>query len=402
VSATSKAVQRGEHELLLLCVRPNVGAENVDRIRTLVSGEVDWEYLFLLARRHAVVALMYFRLQEVAADLVPATQLQRLQKYFQENAARNVLLTAELCRLIKLLAASGIEAIPYKGPALALFAYNNLALRRFVDLDVMVRKEDVTPAIELLLAEGYELSRSLTANQLRVLLRTQHNVQFRRDNRRLIVELHWEVAAHLFAPSVSADELWQGLVEIDINGVPAKSLSADDLIFSLSVHGSRHVWEGLLWICDIAWLATRHELHWAVLLERAKSTSNERMFLLGLHLAAKLLHVSFPPSVVTRIQSDPSLDQLAEVVAEGLFGGVEPKRLTSIQRLRFNLILRETWLGRARYFRHLLDPTDRDLGSIPLPRPLSFGYYLKRPFRLIFKGDEGVHNTQARSKNRSL
>ena len=147
--------------------------------------------------------------------------------------------------------------------------------------------------------------------------------------------------------------------------------------------------------------SVRHELHWPALLERAKSTSNERMFLLGLNLAAKLLCVSFPRSVVTRIERDPSLDRLAQIVVEGLFGGTEPKPLTSIQRLRFNLMLRETWLGRARYVRHLLDPTDRDLGSITLPRPLSFGYYLKRPFRLIFKNNEGVRDTRAGPNNRS-
>jgi hypothetical protein len=399
--STLKAAERKEHELLLLCVQPNVSSEDGDRICTLVSGEVDWDYLFLFGRRHAVVALMYFRLQKIAADCVPASQLQRLQKYFQDNAARNVLLTAELCRLIKILAESGVQAIPYKGPALALFAYDNLALRRFVDLDVMVRKEDVSRAINLLLAEGYESSKSLSANQQQVLLRTQHNIQFRRDNRRMIVELHWEVAAHLFASSVSADELWRDLVQVDLNGMPAKSLSADDLIFSLCVHGSRHVWEGLLWICDIAWILMRHELNWPVLLERAKSTGNERMFLLGLHLAAKLLNVTLPRFVATQIENDPPLDQLADVVIEGLFSGSEPKRLSSTQRLRFNLGLRETWLGRARYVRHLLDPTDRDLASITLPRPLSFGYYLMRPFRLIFQNDEDVRNTQAGSKSRS-
>jgi hypothetical protein len=49
-------------------------------------------------------------------------------------------LTAELCRLISLFAAADIAAIPYKGPVLGLFAYGNIALRRFVDLDVIVKK----------------------------------------------------------------------------------------------------------------------------------------------------------------------------------------------------------------------------------------------------------------------
>ena len=79
---------------------------------------------------------------------------------------------------------------------LALFAYGNVALRRFVDLDVIVKKSDVLKAREILLAEGYTPSKSLSLNQQELLLRTQHNMQFSRDNHRLIIELHWEVAPH--------------------------------------------------------------------------------------------------------------------------------------------------------------------------------------------------------------
>jgi hypothetical protein len=101
-----------------------------------------------------------------------------------------------------------LRAIPYKGPVLGLFAYNNLALRRFVDLDVMVKREDAAKSIDLLLADGYEVSKSINLSQRKVLLQTQHNLQLHRSNRQLIVELHWEVASQLFVSSVQADDLW--------------------------------------------------------------------------------------------------------------------------------------------------------------------------------------------------
>ena len=231
--------------------------------------EVDWEYLFLLARRHSVVPLLYLQLEQHASDLVPAEKLSQLKKHYLENSARNTILTAELCRLITLFADSGIEAIPYKGPVLALFAYDNLALRRFVDLDVIVKKTDVLKAREILLAAGYTPSKSLSLSQQELLLRTQHNMQFSRDNHRLIVELHWEVAPHLFASTVDADTLWQNLVTIDLNGTQVKTLSAEDLLFSLCVHGSRHLWERLGWICDVAELLSRRNFNWNALLKRA-------------------------------------------------------------------------------------------------------------------------------------
>jgi hypothetical protein len=204
-------------ELLLCCARTTVAPQVVARLRELAATDLDWEYLFLLARRHAVVPLLYVQLEKHASDLVPREFLRKLKQQYLENAARNTVLTAELCRLIGLFAATGIEAIPYKGPALASFAYDNLALRRFVDLDVIVRKSDVLKAREVLLNQGYAPTKSLSLTQQEFLLRTQHNMQFARDNRRLIVELHWEVAPHLFASAVSADKLWQDLVTININ-----------------------------------------------------------------------------------------------------------------------------------------------------------------------------------------
>jgi hypothetical protein len=169
------------------------------------------------------------------------------------------------------------------------------------------------------------------------------------------------------------------------------TLSPEDLIFSLCVHGLRHLWEKLLWICDVAWLLNRHDLNWSVLLERSRRTNTERIFLVGLQLCVRLMHVSIPEHIARKIESDPSIDRLTTAVIQDLFSGAEHQPASSMQVLRFNLLVRRSWLARARYFRHILKPTDRDLDSISLPGPLSFGYYLMRPFRLLFKTGEHIH-----------
>lgn len=386
----ANAIARAEHELLLCCVSPGQESVNRDRIRALVAIDIDWNYLFLLARRHAVLPLLYSSLNRTAADVVPDSEAQRLQKYFLENSARNVLLTAELCSLIERLSRNGIEAIPYKGPMLALFAYNDLSLRRFVDLDIMVRKEDVARSIDLLLAAGYELSKPLSATQRQLLQRTQHNLQFRRHKGQLIVELHWEVASNLFASTVQAEDLWKNLAIRELNGAAIKTLSPEDLIFSLLIHGSRHLWERLLWICDVGWIVSQYDLNWQALLERTRSTKTERMFLLGISLSKTLLNVSLPSVIEKEIAQDRVLEKLARLVIKGIFSGPENQPVPVFKMFEFNLKVRKAWSSRVRYFRHVLDPTDRDLSAVALPRALSFGYYFMRPVRLLFKTREGV------------
>ncbi len=385
------AINQPELELLLWCARPQFNQAEREQVRSLIKG-INWKHLFLYGRRHGVIPLIYLRLQDAAADLVPANELECLKKYFQENSARNVLLAAELSNLIELLDGAQIEAIPYKGPALALFAYKDLALRRFVDLDIMVRKHDIPKAIELLLAQGYELSKPLNDGQQQIILKTQHNLQLRRYNRQLIVELHWEVASHLFASSVQADDLWQRLTTIDLGGRTMKTLAAEDLIFSLCIHGSRHLWDGLLWVCDVAWIIKHHSLDWPELLERARTTHTERMFLLGLHLCSKLFGVELPDSINQQITADHHrIDRLSEVVLTRLKEGPEYQPASTSRIFKYNFWVRKSWPSRARYFRHMLRPTDRDLEAFVLPRPLYFGYYLMRPIRLLFKAGEDAH-----------
>lgn len=372
---------RLEHELLLCCARTEADAAIVSRIQDLSSGKIDWDYLFQLARRHSVVPLVYIQLKSHAADLVPHNRMAEFKQSYQENVARNLVLTSELATLVRVFRVAGIESIPYKGSLLALLAYGDLALRRFVDLDIIVKKDDVYRARDVLTEAGYKPA--VDFDQHSALLRTQHNIQFKRDSGRVIVELHWEVASSLFAQSVSADDLWQRLIEVELNGERVKSLSVDDTLFSLCVHGSRHIWERLSWICDLAELIARHKIDWTSLTDRATSTDCERMFYLGLFLANRLLGVELPETVTSRFASDSQLEAIADRITLRLFSGTTHVPATPSQIFRFNFKLRKSWRGRARYFAFMLKPTDGDIGNLHLPRPLFFAYYLMRPVRLF-------------------
>ncbi len=293
-------------------------------------------------------------------------------------------MTAELCRILQSFEAAGIEVVPYKGPALAVYAYGNPALRRFVDLDILVRKADTLRAIELLTAEGFVCGAPWTNAQAALLLRTQHNLSLSRDEGRLIVELHWELASSLFASSLQAEDVWGRLQTMRLNNAAVKCLSSEDLLLSLCVHGSKHHWERLAWICDIAELVKRHtDMNWNLVLERASAEGNERMLFLGLYLAGSLLDASLPEQVKTKLETEKIVAHLADDVSQRLFAVDGQTPLTIRQSFRFNWHLRSGWRSRLRYCRHVLQPSDADVKTFSLPTPLSFAYYLIRPFGLL-------------------
>ena len=370
-------------EALLLCARAECSSNQRDELREIVAAkDFDWNYFYRLARRHSLVPLVYRQLESSIRDQVPADILQRFKKDYQENSARNLIFVDELTALLDELVTAGVEVIVFKGPALAVLAYRDLNLRRFVDLDLIVRRADMTRAIEVLSKSGYVSSRDLTEEQQAVLLRTQHNLQFTRG--RVVVELHWQVSSELFAATVTAEELWDNLTTAELNHRKVRTLATEDLLFALCVHGSRHLWQRLAWICDIdRVISGNRTIDWPALCERAKRANAQRMFLLGPALAAKLLGTSLPDSVATIISLDVRLDALCDEIRVRLFDGDEQQALPLSTVIRFNFLIRTSWRSRLKYGRYLFAPTDSDLDAIRLKPKFHFIYYLLRPFRLL-------------------
>ena len=74
---------------------------------------------------------------------------------FKRNTENNLLMLGELIILLNLFEENGINAIPYKGPLLAISAYKNLVLRQFDDIDIFINKDNIVKVKEILIFHGY-------------------------------------------------------------------------------------------------------------------------------------------------------------------------------------------------------------------------------------------------------
>lgn len=383
-----EATLRREHALLLhLCAHagrsePQPGSDFA------LAGDFDWRYVARLARRHAVVPLVYRALQTFARGAVPEPVRKALSETYRANAARNVLLAGELLRLSKLFESEGVRALAYKGPALAVAAYGDLSLRRFVDLDVIVRARDLVRASQLLRDSGYA-PQGLTPEQESALARTQHAVSYTRDGGRLIVELHRDVSTKDFADVTLDDGAWERAARVAVLNGSVFAPSPEDLLLALCVHGTKHLWERLAWVCDVAGLVNLNpELDWSAVFGRAAEARVERMLLLGLTLARGLAGAELPEDVLVKVEKDEAARRLASDAALRMFDGAEYRPAGFLRSVGFNLRARGRARERLRYFRFILTPTDGDLASLQLPARLNFVYYLLRPFRLLLKKTE--------------
>jgi hypothetical protein len=392
------AASRPEIELLLCCARSSRDPETADRIGALLEEKMDWEYLLRKAGEHGMRPLLYWHLDAARPELVPEAILEQLRNHFRANNMHNLSLTAELLRLLEAFKARELSAVPFKGPVLSASAYGNLALREFVDLDILVRKRDIPEARESLLSIGYrQLTRLLTDAQEAAFLESRREYVFARTDG-AVVELHWAVAPRLHSFSLDTGRLWERLGEISLGGNTLLTLSPEDSLLILCMHGSKHLWHRLAWVCDVAELirASEAEMDWEWLMGQASASGGERMLLLGLFLANDLLGAPLPKGILRRAQTDPAVKTLAARVRELLFQDVDEIRGAlegplgefsfNPRFIAFRVKMRERLRDKVRYLIHaILVPPVEERNFLPLPRFFAPFYYVLWPIRRAWK-----------------
>ncbi len=380
-----------EEEALLLGLRSARDPAAIPRLAALFQGPFDGAGLVRLALEHGVLPLLQRNL-EALGELVPAPVARLLAENARRCAWRGLQLTGELVELLELFAARGIQALPYKGPALAAGAYGGVDRRQFGDLDLLLDRRDVLRAKEVLSDRGYRPQRQLDAAQERAYLAKRYAYSFGREEDRMWVELHWRVLPRHFRPRLDFDVLWRRAGKETIGGRQVRAPSLEDHLLVLCLHAAKHRWQLLLWLCDVAELLDRRraELDWRQIARRARRQGAERRLLVTLLLAREHLAVEIPDRLTARIAADPAARRAAESV-----GCIVPRTPEATDRFgvdRLQLGLLERFRDRAcflsPYLRRRLRPTARDRAWLPLPRPLRFLQVLVRPIRLLW--DHGL------------
>lgn len=369
--------------MLLCCARTLPEVETQARIERLLLAEPDWELLWRMGQRHGMLPLLYRHLSTVNNDAVPQAFQSQLRAYYRNSAVRNHYLTGELLRILKLFESQGIPAIPLKGPALAARIYGDVVLRQFDDLDILIRKPDYQRARNLLLADDYELKLCLPDERETVFQRHSYHHSFSRVSDGSLVELHWGFAPSSFAFPFEKMRIWECVSSLNLHGAPVPIPATEDLLILLCVHGARHLWNRLKWICDVAELLRASPVDWERALRRAAEMRSTRMLLLGLRLAQKLLGAPLPESVALQAQADRIISTMVAQVRRVLDPDAESPPRLPVRNL-FHLRSQERLRDKLRYGLFFCTiPGTSEWGLLSLPPQCSFIYYVIRPLRVV-------------------
>jgi hypothetical protein len=354
---------------------------------TIALTEVDWKSALEAANWHGLSPLLYEYLSRSLLKGRDTTLegrdnwsefLNKLATLRKNIALRSLRMSSELVRILESLRKCGVTAIPFKGPAVAAALYGDVGLRPSADLDLLLAKPDVFKTSEVLLGLGYKQTQEYPPHARRMLLRFENDFSFSHPMAQVTVAVHWGLARAHYSYPLNVTDLATRLTEIDLGGRSVPMLAPEDLFYVLAMHGGKHFWERLIWLCDIRQLLVAYPgMDWNLVFNQARHTGTVRVLLFALHAAHVLVGAPLPPQVDALFRNDPAVARLTNEVLKALIGQVERSKLSFHWR---RMRLRERRRDQMKYVLGLMfNPTQAEWAAIRLPQPLSFLYY---PLRL--------------------
>lgn len=364
---------RSEDLLVRYLIRVNGNHPACERIREVLSPDLDWAYFFERARAEGVVSLFYSSLSEIdyVKSLVPEDIWRGFQSCYYTVAGRNTLLSQKLYTILSSFNQSGIEVILLKGMALIHTIYSSIALRPMHDIDILINKKDFFLAENKLKELGYNNS-------------SFYPEDFLKDD--VIVDVHWElmnvtrVKSRKKSYRIDIDEIWKSSLPIEIGGEKTRILSPEYCLMDLCLHLTlHHGLQGLMWFMDIARLIEyyKNEIDWNKFIEKSFEYKICKLIYYVLFYVKIVLGQEIPQFVLDEL-SPARQNFLERKIFDLIMSGASLENI----RFFFTLSTMENFLDRLAFLREI---------SLPSPKMLSARYnissarYIPRYYLIHFK-----------------
>ena len=364
-------------QVIVAACRRALGNAPADDIAALVSSVTDWPGFLRSVDAHAVAPIVYAPLAQTGR--VPAEALAQLRAAVDENALRSIVLARTLREIVALFEHEQIPVLSIKGPLLARAAYGDLASRRFADLDLVVRRRDLDRARDVLAQRGFQPLIALPRDAESALLGADYHIALIDAEQGIVVELHWALIRAGLSGLRDESWAWTHACDTTALGSPMRTLTTDAAFVYLCVHGSKHLWSQLVWLCDVAALAcAERPVSWPAVRQLASSIGATRMVALGCALASDLLGAQPCDGFGA---ADAHVRHLVSDVRARLFDDAPTMSLPAFQlRVRTGLGDRIAYLAGI-----AAAPHAADVQFAALPRRVRALYYVLRPARLVVK-----------------
>ena len=327
-----------------------------------------------MAYSHGVFPLVYNSLKKYDT-LIDANKLIYMKQLNMDLVKRNMIMTSELIKILKLLEENKIEAIPFKGPSLSQIAYGDVISRQYVDLDIVVNNSNKLKIIQILNSIEYniddevDISRNLNSISVITLFNKKNNVT---------IEIHWKLLSINYAINIDRIDFFSEINSIYINNYEIKIFNSEFLLVYLCIHGSKHLYERFAWINDINLLISKEKINWEKVFDYAKLLEIEKLICISLNISFLIFDTAIPQNIKD--------DAKCKKVALDIIQLEDKDEKLTLKSFLILLRQRNGFLKKLELMVKLFFyPKETDLIFFNLPKSLELLYIEIRPVRLFIK-----------------
>lgn len=271
------------------------------QVESRIDAGLNWDEVVRKAREDGVAALLYRHLKKYRGK-IPDSALGLLKNFYYQNLARNLAFFEKLKPLFNEIEDLGLRAAVIKGGRLAETLYKDIGLRPFVDVDLLVDYSHRKKLYEILEKHGF--LRKSSASEDMELGEGRYSFWTLRPyfcKKRLFIEIHYNFPG-LHIPFSLEEDLWNRLQSTKIGEAEAKVLSPEYELCLLCLHAQQHSYSYLIWLVDIAELASQKGLDWKKIFEICSEEQIQAPVFYGLYLVNCLWPGSAPQKVMHRFK----------------------------------------------------------------------------------------------------
>lgn len=279
---------------------------------------IDWDIVYKKSSQLGVAPLLYKIIKKclIGSQLscIPEDFLQKIKIAYLRTFIINEKNFDKLTELINLFSSAGIKVILLKGSHLAQFVYKDLGLRQMHDIDIMIKREDLKKAENLLIQTGYYYSTYSHDAEVQDYLRRKFYTQNHHllpfcHPQDIILEVHWTIIRPSVLFNIDIEGLWERAQEKKIHNTTVSVLCVEDLLLHLSLHASYsgRAIPDLKPYCDIAKIITSYadNIKWDQLQIRARRWKTEKSLYLTLSLAKEFFGLILPDNFLYTLCPEP-------------------------------------------------------------------------------------------------
>lgn len=368
---------------LLLAI---IGQEhNKEKAAELIAAypSLDWVVFLKLVRHHRVFPLVFDNIMREKERTYPAYVIQALHQDYMRNTIKMLQLSAELTAICDCFHYEEVRSLILKGPVIAEHLYGNLALRTSKDLDILVAEEDMDQAGRVLRRLGFLLEPSQYDHHDPNWI--YHDQVYFHPEKMIEVELHWRLHSDIFQEP-DFNTLWERKRVSSIGSGSIYYLGQEDSALYLMVHGARHGWFRLRWLCDVDKLLGQG-VEWSKLYNLQEQYGGQAVVGQAIQIANELL--GMPVYGEMKIYMENSGSKRLAYAAKRLIASIQDEDdvkpvLDSMLYRKYILSLKST-SQKWRYMRGLFYANKADMAVLPLPKGLRLLYFPIRPLLVIIR-----------------